>query len=223
MSRATPLLLKCHHGSLTHGTARRLLLACLPLQVDDLRAIGMLYADEVETVDTSYAKSKHKLLTIQLSYANLPVDLRFDHGVIQLLGVARHPAVTRWGQAGVFAGVDKDGKRIADGAVVSDDFLEGAQGRWFSVTNTDGSVRRWRLKLYIGVVCGDYPQVQAMGPWMESAGAYCPCRGCNYWQDYTLKHETPHSFLKGGQWTLRNKRWVSAQVCAVSRAATCGA
>ena len=76
MSRATPLLLKCHHGSLTHGTARRLLLACLPLQVDDLRAIGMLYADEVETVDTSYAKSKHKLLTIQLSYANLPVDLR---------------------------------------------------------------------------------------------------------------------------------------------------
>jgi hypothetical protein len=132
---------------------------CSPLQVDDLRAACLLYADEVETVDTGYAKSKHKLLAIQLSYANLPVDMRFDHNVIQLLGLARHPAVIRWGQAGVFSGIDKQGKRIAKGPVVSDDFIEAAQGRWFSVTNADGSVRQWRLKLYLIVVCGDYPQV----------------------------------------------------------------
>ena len=70
----------------------------------DLRAAAILYADEVETVDTGYAKSKHKLLTIQLALANLPVTLRFDHSVIQLIGIARHPVVTRWGQAGIFAG-----------------------------------------------------------------------------------------------------------------------
>ena len=60
----------------------------------------------------------------------------------------------------MFAGIDKDGRRIAKGPVVSDDFIEGAQGRWFTVTNADGSVRHWRLKLYLGVICGDYPQVQ---------------------------------------------------------------
>lgn len=70
----------------------------------DLRAAAIAYADEVETVDTGYAKSKHKLLTIQLTLANLPVTLRFDHNVIQLIGLARHPVVTRWGQAGIFAG-----------------------------------------------------------------------------------------------------------------------
>ena len=78
----------------------------------DLRVAVMLYADEVETVDTGYAKSKHKLLTIQATYANLPIKLRFDHSVIQLLGIARHPAVMRWKQAGVFAGVQRVTLRV---------------------------------------------------------------------------------------------------------------
>jgi hypothetical protein len=75
-----------------------------PGEERDLRVAAILYADEVETVDTGYAKSKHKLLTIQLTLANLPVTLRFDHNVIQLVGLARHPVVSRWGQAGIFAG-----------------------------------------------------------------------------------------------------------------------
>lgn len=75
-----------------------------PGEERDLRVGAILYADEVETVDTGYAKSTHKLLTIQLTFANLSTKLRFDHEVIQLLGLARHPAVSKWGQAGVFAG-----------------------------------------------------------------------------------------------------------------------
>ena len=69
-----------------------------------MRVAAILYADEVETVDTGYAKSKHKLLTIQLAFGNLSAHLRFDHNVIQLLALARHPAVMRWGMAGIFAG-----------------------------------------------------------------------------------------------------------------------
>lgn len=114
----------------------------------------------------------------------------------------------------------KNGRRVARGAVTSDDSIEGAQGRWFSVTDTDGSVRQWRLKLYLIAVCGDYPQVQAMGPWMESVGAYCPCRGCNYRQDDTLEHEKPHSFLNRGRWQLRTKRKVSTQACPASHTAS---
>ena len=68
-----------------------------------------------QTVDTGYAKGEHKLLGVQASFMNLPIDMRFDHDVIQLLAIVRHPAVMRWGQAGVFCGVDKKGERIADG------------------------------------------------------------------------------------------------------------
>ena len=75
-----------------------------PDEVRDLRVAAILYADEVETVDTGYAKSTHKLLTIQVTFANLSIDVRFDHNVIQLLGLARHPAVAKWKQAGIFAG-----------------------------------------------------------------------------------------------------------------------
>ena len=64
----------------------------------DIRVGVLLYADEVETVDTGYAKSKHKQLAIQVALANLPIDMRFDHDIIQLIGVARHPAVMFAGQ-----------------------------------------------------------------------------------------------------------------------------
>ena len=75
-----------------------------PGEERDLRVAAILYADDVETVQTGYAKGVHKLLTIQLTFANLTVDLRFDHNVIQMLGLARHPAVVACGQAGIFAG-----------------------------------------------------------------------------------------------------------------------
>ena len=89
-----------------------------------------------QTVQTGYAKGEHKLLAIQATPINLPAEpaegtpSRFDHDVIQLLAVARHPAVMRWGQAGVFCGVGPDGQRITTGKTVSDDFVEGAEGRW---------------------------------------------------------------------------------------------
>lgn len=70
----------------------------------DLRVAAILQADEVETVQTGYAQGKHKLLAIQLTFANLSVDLRFDHDVIQMLGIVRHPAVVACGQAAIFAG-----------------------------------------------------------------------------------------------------------------------
>ena len=45
-----------------------------------------------------------------------------------------------------------------------------------------------------------------MLPFMEAAGAYCPCRGCNYRQDKSMSHEKPHSFLRGdGKWQLRKQ------------------
>ena len=131
-----------------------------PDEEEDLRVGLLLYGDEVETVDTGYAKSKHKLLAVQTTMANLPVDMRFDHDVIQLLAIARHPAVMSAGQAGIFAGIDGAGKKIATGKTLSDDFIEGAQGRWFKVLNADGTEKRWRLKLHVVVVCGDYPQVR---------------------------------------------------------------
>lgn len=131
-----------------------------PGEEDDIRVGALLYADEVETVDTGYAKSKHKLLGVQVALANLPVEQRFDHDNLLLCAVARHPAVMASGQAGIFAGVDKkSGKRIAKGATLSDDFIEGAAGRWFKVLRTDGTEKWYCLKLHLLVVCGDYPQV----------------------------------------------------------------
>lgn len=170
-----------------------------------------------QTVQTGYAKGEHKLLAIQTTPINLPVEgktSRFDHDVIQLLAVARHPAVMRWGQAGVFCGVGCDGERITTGKTVSDDFLEGAEGRWVTWMNADGREESWRLKLYLICACGDYPQLQAMLPFMESAaGAYCPCRGCNYRADSTMRHERPHSFFDDNRtWQLRQKHALLAQI-----------
>lgn len=132
-----------------------------PDEEDDFRVGVLLYADEVETVQTGYAKSKHKLLGVQVALANLPAEERFDHDNITLCAVARHPAVLATGQAGIFAGVDNSGKRIAKGQTISDDFIEGAAGKWFKVLNPDGTEKWWRLKLHVVVVCGDYPQASA--------------------------------------------------------------
>ena len=96
--------------------------------------------------------------------------------------------------------------RIANGPTISDDFIEGAAGRWFTVTDTNGVISRWCLKLYLVAFAGDYPQSQGMGPWMEAVGAYSPCRGCNYRQDASLRHEKPHSFFNhSATWQLRNR------------------
>lgn len=131
-----------------------------PGEERDFRVGFVLHADEVETVDTGYAKSKHKLLGVQGTLANLPTEMAMDHDVMMLLAVARHPAVMHAQQSGIFAGVDKDGKRIAKGPTISDDFIEGAKGRWFKVLNADGTEEHWRLKLHLVVVAGDYPQVR---------------------------------------------------------------
>jgi|TARA_B110000046_G_C12996776_1_gene400357 hypothetical protein len=145
---------------------------------------------------------------------NLPIDMRFDHDVIQLLAIVRHPAVMRWGQAGVFCGVDKKGERIADGPTISDDFQEGAKGRWTKLLNTDGSEEWWRIVPYLICVCADYPQAQGMLPFNESAsGAYCPCRGCNYRQDRSMRHEKPHSFFEDSRtWKLRSLQRLLADI-----------
>lgn len=138
---------------------------------------------------------------------NLPAETRFDHDVVQLLAVARHPAVMHAGMAGVFCGIGSQGQRITDGPTVSDDFIEGAEGRWVQLMNDDGVEEWWRVKLYLICACGDYPQLQGMLPFMESAaGAYCPCRGCNYRQDASMRHEKPHSFLsRDATWKLRGR------------------
>lgn len=74
------------------------------------------------------------------------------------------------------------------------------------MTDTSGVIQHWRLKLWLVCFCGDYPQSQAMGPWMEAVGAYVPCRGCDYRQDASMEHEKPHSFLgTGGKWKLRSR------------------
>ena len=135
-----------------------------PDEADDIRVGVLKYADEVETVDTGYAKSKHKLMGVQVALANLPVEQRFDHDNILLCAVVRHPAVMAKGMAGIFAGVDSSGKRIANGATLSDDFIEGAAGRWFKVLRADGTEKWYRLKLHLLVVCGDYPQVHCATP-----------------------------------------------------------
>ena len=67
-----------------------------PGEERDLRVAALLYADEVETVDTGYAKSKHKLLTIQLTLANLSIDLRLLGPALsseEVLGVGSLPSV----------------------------------------------------------------------------------------------------------------------------------
>jgi hypothetical protein len=173
-----------------------------------------------QTVQTGYAKGEHKLLAIQATPINLPAEpaegtiSRFDHDVVQLLAVGRHPAVMRWGQLGMFCGVGPDGQRIATDKTVSDDFVEGAEGRWVTWMNADGREETWRLKVYLICACGDYPQMQGMLPFMESAaGAYCPCRGCNYRADSTMRHEQPHSFFdESHRWQLRQKRALLAQI-----------
>ena len=118
----------------------------------------------METVDTGYAKSKHKLMGVQVAVVNLPAEQRFDHDNLLLCAVARHPAVMAKGMAGIFAGVDSSGNRIANGATLSDDFIEGAAGRWFKVLRADGTEKWYRLKLHLLVVCGDYPQVHCATP-----------------------------------------------------------
>ena len=184
-----------------------------PSEERDIRVGVLLYGDEVETVDTGYAKSKHKLLGVQAALANLEAEDRFNHDNQLLLAVARHPAVMHAGMTGIFAGVDKNGKEIVDGPTISADFIEGAEGRWFKVLDDDGTEQWYRLKTYVLVVCGDYPQVQAMLPFMEAAGAYCPCRGCNYRQDGSMAHETPHSFFSQGcKWKQRNAQALLAQI-----------
>ena len=96
-------------GEVDSGSVMRnhahLMRPAAPDEEFDLRLAAVLYADEVETVDTGYAKSKHKLLAVQVTFANLPIDVRFDHDVMILLAIARHPAVMKWGQAGIFAGL----------------------------------------------------------------------------------------------------------------------
>lgn len=97
--------------------------------------------------------------------------------------------------------------------MISDDFHEAAQGRWFAVLNEDGSRSHWCLKMWLVVFCGDYPQSQSMGPWMEAVGAYVPCRGCDYRVDNTMQHETPHSFFDANaKWRLRDARNVMASI-----------
>lgn len=110
--------------------------------------------------------------------------------------------------------MDEKGKRIApEGQTLSDDFIEGAQGRWFHFTEVDGSTQWYHLKLYLIIACGDYPQLQAMGPWMEAVQAYCPCRGCNYRVDNSMRHESVHSFFDAdATWKLRDSRGVLAQI-----------
>ena len=131
-----------------------------PDEEDDVRVGVMLYGDEVETVDTGYAKLKHKLLGVQVALVNLPAEERFNHDNLLLCAVVRHPAVMAAGKAGVFAGVDKSGNKITKDATLSDDFIEGATGRWFKVLRADGTEKWYRLKLHLIVVCGDYPQVR---------------------------------------------------------------
>ena len=83
------------------------------------------------------------------------------------------------------------------------------------MTDTDCVTQHWCLKIYLVAFCGDYPQSQAMGPWMEAVGAYVPCRGCDYRQDSTMKHEKPFSFFTpGGTWKLREKKTLMRQICA---------
>ena len=61
-------------------------------------------------------------------------------------------------KGGIFAGIDREGKKIADGRTISDDFLEGAEGKWFKLLDADGAEWWYRLRLWVVVVCGDYPQ-----------------------------------------------------------------
>ena len=46
-----------------------------PGEEDDVRVGALLYGDEVETVDTGYAKSKHKLLGVQVALGTIRVTL----------------------------------------------------------------------------------------------------------------------------------------------------
>ena len=141
-----------------------------PDEADDVRVGVLMYGDEVETVDTGYAKSKHKLMGVQVAVVNLPAEQRFYHDNLLLCAVARHPAVMAKGMAGIFAGVDSSGKRIANGATLSDDFIEGAAGRWFKVLRADGTEKWYRLKLHLLAVCGDYPQVRCATPHDDRVG-----------------------------------------------------
>lgn len=110
-------------------------------------------------------------------------------------------------------GIDEDGKRIAQGPTISDDFIEAEIGRWITLYDANGVPKRWRLRIWLVLFSGDYPQSQAMGPWMESSSSYCPCRGCNYRVDDTMEHEKPFSFLQpGGKWKLRERKAVLAQI-----------
>ena len=103
-------------------------------------------------------------------------------------------------------GVDGSGERIAEGPTFSDDFKDAAKGRWFKVIDSKGAIQHWCLKVWLVAFCGDYPQSQGMGPWMEAVGAYVPCRGCDYRVDASLRHETVHSFFEpDAKWQLRNR------------------
>ena len=103
------------------------------------------------------------------------------------------------GQQGIFAGVDAAGNRVADNDTISDDFKELDRGRWFSLVNEDGAMERWRLRGWLMVVAADYPQAQAMGPYMEGCQAKCLCRGCNYEREQA----SVHSFFEpNAKWKL---------------------
>ena len=150
-----------------------------------------------------YAKGEHKLLNVQITFGNLTIEKRFSFDVIQLVAVALHAVVMDKKQAGIFAGVDEAGKRIADNNTLSDDFKELDAGRWFDLVDSDGSLKRWRLRGWLIVVAADYPQAQGMGPYMEGVQALCHCRGCNYQH----RSRSVHSFFhKKPKWVLRSHR-----------------
>ena len=141
-------------------------------------------------------------MNVQITFGNLAIEARFSFDVIQLLAVALHGALMAKGQQGVFAGVDAAGNRVADNDTISDDFKELDRGRWFSLVNEDGAMEHWRLRGWLMVVAADYPQAQAMGPYMEGCQAKCLCRGCNYEREQA----SVHSFFEpNAKWKLREQ------------------
>ena len=125
---------------------------------------------------------------------NLPAEERFKTENIKLAALAKAKVYKTHGMSRVINAVDADGKQH-DEPCIGKDLIELDKGRWITIPDTAGGVRRVRLRVWVIISSADHLGRQSMLPFTESPSAHCFCGRCNINTTVPNAHR-PFSFLR---------------------------
>jgi hypothetical protein len=169
-----------------------------PGEENDLRVALLLNADDIETCSPIGSnQGKHKQCGVQMAVLNLRMEDRFRPRNILLAGMSRANVYKEHGMARVLCGVSSDGVQHNEPNIAADMRVldEGIMVELPDDRFVSGGVRVVRLRAWIAGAAADMLGMNSMLPFMETPGAHCCCRGCN-WNRAHPDAYRPFSFMR---------------------------